>query len=88
MTLPDLIILALACYLLTDAMVNRDLPYNIMTRIRVYARWQVFTCMYCSGFWVSIAVYLLWLIEPRLMYPPAIGGAAILAWRYTGGNHA
>lgn len=84
----DLAILALACYLLTDALVNRALPWNSMGRIRERLQWTVFTCFYCSAFWAGIAVYLLWLINPQLIYPLAIGGGAVLAWRYTGANHA
>lgn len=83
----DLIILALACYLLTDALVNRALPYGVMARIRDKTQWQVFQCFYCSAFWCGIAVYLLWLVELQLTYPLAIGGGAILLWRYTGANH-
>ena len=84
----DLAILALATYLITDYAVNRALPFGIMTRIR--DRWQtdVLRCMYCAAIWSGMAVYLLWRVEPQLIYPPAIGGAAILLWRYTGGNHA
>lgn len=84
----DLLILALATYLLTDALVNRALPFGIMTRIREATHWQVFECFYCSAFWAGIAVYGMWLAEPRLVYPVAAAGAAVLSWRYTGSNHA
>lgn len=88
MQLPDLLILALACYVFTDILVNRALPFGVMTWLRERTHWQVFECFYCSAFWCGIAVYLLWLIEPQLIYPLAIGGGAILLWRYTGANHA
>lgn len=84
----DLLILALACYLVTDYTVNRALPFGIMTRIRERLQWDVFHCFYCAAIWAGIAVYLLWLIDPRLVIPPAMGGAAVLSWRYTGCNHA
>lgn len=82
----DLFILALATYLLTDALVNRALPYNIMGRVRDKTQWQVFTCFYCAVWYAGIAIYLLWLVEPRIVYPLAIGGGAVLLWRYTGAN--
>lgn len=82
----DLLTLALACYLLTDALVNRALPFNIMGRIRERLQWGALTCFYCAAFWCGIAVYLVWLIEPRLLIPFAAGGAAVLSWRYTGSN--
>lgn len=83
----DLIILSLACYLLTDALVNRALPFGVMARIRDKTQWQVFQCFYCAAFWCGIVVYLLWLINLELIYPLAVGGGAILLWRHTGGNH-
>jgi hypothetical protein len=84
----DLLTLSLAVYLLTDALVNRALPFGIMARIRERLQWQVLTCFYCCVWWAGIAAYLMWLIEPRLLYPVAAAGAATLSWRYTGGNHA
>lgn len=84
----DLLILALATYLLTDALVNRSLPYGIMTRIRERLQWDVFLCFYCSSFWAAIAVYLLYLLNPQVVMPLAAGGGAVLLWRYTGANHA
>lgn len=84
----DLLILTLACYLLTDYLVNRALPFGVMTRIRAYWQTDALHCFYCAAIWSGIAVYLLWRVEPQLIYPPAAGGAAILLWRYTGGNHA
>lgn len=88
MQLTDLLILALATYLLTDALVNRALPYGIMARIRDRLQWQGLTCMYCSVWYAGVAVYLLWLVEPQLVYPFAAGGGAIILWRFTGSNHA
>ena len=84
----DLLTLILATYLITDYLVNRALPFGIMTRIRERVNADVFRCFYCAAIWAGIAVYLVWLVDPRLIIPPAIGGAAVLAWRYTGGNHA
>ena len=87
MQLPDLIILALACYLVTDILVNRAAPFGIMTRIRAAVNSDVFRCFYCASVWAGIAVYLLWRFEPQVVYPLAIGAGAVLSWRYTGGNH-
>lgn len=87
MTPIDLLILALAAYLLTDYLVNRELPYNIMGRIRDRLQWGTLRCFYCASIWCGIAVYLLWLVEPQLIYPFAIGGGAVLMWRYTGASH-
>lgn len=84
----DLLILALATYLLTDVLVNRALPFGVMTHIREAVNSDVFRCFYCASIWAGIAVYLLWLAEPRVVYPVAAAGAAVLGWRYTGGNHA
>lgn len=83
----DLLILILATYLLTDALVNRALPYGIMTRVREWANSELLRCMYCAGFWVGIVVYLMWLVEPQLTYPLAASGGMLLMWRYTGGAH-
>lgn len=83
----DLLTLTLAAYLLTDALVNRALPWNVMGRIRERLNSDVFRCMYCAAFWAGIAVYLIWLIEPRITYPLAISGGMLLLWRYTGGAH-
>jgi hypothetical protein len=82
----DLLTLSLACYLLTDALVNRALPFNIMGRIRERLQWQGLSCFYCSAWYAGIFVTGLWLIEPRLLIPFAAGGAAVLSWRYTGSN--
>jgi hypothetical protein len=87
MQLTDLLLLSLACYLLTDALVNRALPFNIMGRVRERLQWGALTCFYCSSVWAGFFVTGLWLIEPRLLIPLAAGGAAVLSWRYTGGNH-
>lgn len=84
----DLLILILAVYLLTDALVNRTLPYGIMTRLRVWLQWDVFMCFYCSSFWSALTVYGMWMLEPRLVMPLAAGGGAVLLWRFTGSNHA
>lgn len=88
MTLPDLLILILACYLLTDYLVNRELPYNIMGRIRDRLQWGTLRCMYCASIWCAAVVYLVWLVEPQLIYPLTIAGGMLMMWRYTGGNHA
>lgn len=87
MTPLDLLILTAAAYLLTDAMVNRALPFGIMTRIR--DRWQTdwLRCWYCFVWSAGVIVYVVWLIEPRLIYPVAAAGLATLSWRYTGANH-
>lgn len=84
----DLLILALATYLFTDALVNRALPFGVMARLRDRLQWDVFLCFYCSSFWAALAVYGMWMLEPRLVMPLAAGGGAVLLWRYTGGNHA
>lgn len=84
----DLLILALATYLLTDALVNRALPFGIMTRIRDRADSDLFRCFYCASIWAAITVYLLYLVNPQVVMPIAAGGGAVLLWRYTGGNHA
>lgn len=83
----DLIILIPAAYLVNDYLVNRALPFGVMDWIRARVQSDVFRCFYCAAVWSGIAVYLLWLVEPQLTYPLAIGGGAILLWRYTGGNH-
>lgn len=83
----DLAILIPAAYLVNDYLVNRELPYNIMGRIRDRLQWGALSCFYCAAVWSGIAVYLLWLVEPQLTYPLAIGGGAILLWRYTGASH-
>lgn len=84
----DLLILALACYVITDVLVNRAAPFGIMARIRDRMNTELLRCMYCAGLWVGIAVYLAWRIEPQVIYPLAIAGGALMLWRYTGGNHA
>lgn len=84
----DLLILIFAAYLVNDYLVNRELPYNLMGRIRDRLQWGALQCFYCCAIWSGIAVYLLWLVNPQLVYPIAAGGGAVLLWRYTGGNHA
>ena len=88
MTLPDLLILAFACYVVTDILVNRAAPFGVMDWIRAKANSDVFRCFYCASIWAGIAVYLVWRIEPQVIYPVAVAGGAVLLWRYTGGNHA
>lgn len=88
MTPIDLLTLTLAVYLLTDALVNRALPFGVMARIRERLQWEVLRCMYCAAFWVGIVVYLIWLVEPRVTYPLAASGGMLILWRYTGSNHA
>jgi len=88
MTPIDLLTLIPAVYLLNDYLVNRELPYRIMARLRDRLQWGALTCFYCCAIWSGAAVYLLWLVNPQLVYPFAIGGGAVLMWRYTGGNHA
>lgn len=83
----DLLTLSLACYLLTDALVNRDLPFSVMARLREQVKSDVFHCFYCSSIWAAIIVYVTWQIEPGIVYPFAIGGGAVLLWRYTGASH-
>lgn len=84
----DLLILALACYLVTDALVNRALPFGVMTWLRERVNSDVFRCFYCASFWAGVAVYTITFREINLINSAAIAGGAVLMWRYTGGNHA
>jgi hypothetical protein len=83
----DLLLLALATYTVTDILVNRGLPFNVLGRLRDSHDWQLLRCFYCSAFWAGIAIYLVWLLNPQVVAPLALSGGAILLWRYTGGNH-
>lgn len=87
MTLIDLLTLTLAAYLLTDALVNRALPWNIMGRLRERLQWGGLQCFYCASIYAAFIVTGLWLIEPRLLIPLAAGGGAVILWRYTGAGH-
>jgi hypothetical protein len=87
MTLSDLLILALACYVVTDVLVNRAAPFGVMDWIR--ARWntQLLRCMYCAGLWTGILVYVITYREINLINSAAVTGAMLILWRWTGGQH-
>lgn len=87
MQLPDLLILALACYVFTDILVNRAAPFGIMEKIRTRVNSDLLRCFYCGGLWVGLAVYTITFREINLINSAAVTGAAVLLWRYTGANH-
>ena len=82
-------ILALATWRLSRLIAQEDGPFSLMAKFRDRAKLGgLFDCIYCVSVYVGAGVYALWLFAPLwIMYVAAISGLAMLAHRYTGGDH-
>lgn len=89
MTLLDLLILSLATWRLTYLLAKESGPFDLLTRLRArFALGGLSSCVYCWSLWCAAGLYLLALTPAIvLVYILAIAGAAMLAHRYTGGEH-
>ena len=86
MSLPNLLILALATWYISHCVTREKGAFNVFGRIREYLPLGGLTlCIYCLSVWVAIPCYIL--LNTRfavLVYLPAIAGAALMMRSYTG----
>lgn len=89
MTALDLLILALATWRVAYMITREHGPFRVFERLRAaYPLGGLTTCLYCLSVWVSAAFFLLY--QAGILWPAqlcAISGAAIMLYRYTGGDH-
>lgn len=85
----DLLILALATWIVAYFVSNLDAPFDLMVRFRKrFPFGGLWACVYCMGFWAALMIYLLMATPARpAVNVLAVWGAALLLHRYTGGNH-
>lgn len=85
----DLLILALASWIVAYFLVVLDAPFDLMKRLREwFPLGGLLACIYCAAFWTAIAAYLLWQTDARpVVYVLAVWGLSMLLHRYTGGSH-
>ena len=89
MKLSDLLFLILATFYLSHAVTGTKGPAGAFEWLRAHLPLGgLIPCFVCLSLWLSAAFYaLLQTSVPWLVYIPAGAGAAVLLWRYTGGNH-
>jgi hypothetical protein len=90
LSLPDLLILALATWWFTHAVVKTHGPFHIFERFRArFPLGGLTTCMHCAAVWVALLLWLIWQTPAQpVVYFPAVAGAALMLGTYTGAAHA
>ena len=87
MLLGDLLILALATWIVSYALVYLDMPYKLMSRFRAWTDWELLKCIYCVSLWVSAAFCFAYTMHVDVIEIAAVSGLSMLMWRFTGGVH-
>lgn len=93
MTLPNVLILALATLYVVHAVVSTEGPFGLFRWLRDHTRKQLkglFDCPVCTAFWVALMVLAIYYFVPFGTYivsVPAVAGAALAVRSYTGINH-
>ncbi len=84
----DLVAIALATFYVAVAMTKSG-PWRVFDRLRDrLPHGGLLSCAVCLSVWISVAFYVLSLAGLAVVvYAIAPAGAAVLAWRYTGGDH-
>ena len=76
MTIWQTVLIILAAYWATSAIVYSDGPGIVFVKLR--HKYEFLECFICVAFWVSLAVALLAYLAPVAIYPLAIAGGALL----------
>ena len=76
MTIFETVLIVLAAYWATSAIVYSDGPGILFVKLR--HKYEFLECFICTGFWVSLAVTLVAYFVPIAIYPLAIAGGALL----------
>lgn len=76
MTIFETVLIILAAYWATSAIVYSDGPGILFVKLR--HKYEFLECFICVAFWVSLAVALLAYFVPIAIYPLAIAGGALL----------
>jgi hypothetical protein len=90
LSLPDLLILALATWYLAHAIVKTHGPFKLFATLRErYPLGGLLTCLHCAALWIALLLLLLWQTPAQpVIYVPAVAGAALMLATYTGASHA
>lgn len=84
----DLITIALASWYLAYVLVNLDGMFSVFQRVRSWRYTHNLTsCIYCTMPYMALACWLIWRVAPEVIQVVGIAGLALMAHRYTGGNH-
>lgn len=85
----DLLSLALGAWFLSYCIVKTDGPKAVFVFLRAHDFTKLTHCLYCLIFWVALTFYgLLTTPAAFVVYVCAAAGGGMLAYRYTGGDHA
>lgn len=76
MTILETILIILAAYWATSAIVYSDGPALAFAKLR--HKYEFLECFICVAFWVSLALTLVAYFVPVAIYPLAIAGGALL----------
>lgn len=76
MTIFETLLIILAAYWATSALVYSDGPGILFVKLR--HKYEFLECFICVAFWVSLAVVLVAYFVPIAIYPLAIAGGALL----------
>lgn len=85
----DFLILLLATWYAAYVVATKGGPWDVFGWLRLHAPLGGLTkCIVCLAFWFGIVFYVL-LLTPLapVVYPFSAAGAAILLYRFTGGQH-
>lgn len=85
----DLLILSLATFYAAYVLVNTDGPFHYFNWLRRNVlHGGLLTCIYCAAIWLFAVFYILWISPLQIIcYGFAGAGAAMLLYRYTGGQN-
>lgn len=85
----DALALALATFYAAYAVARTAGPLDAFKWLRsARVIGPVAACFYCGAFWAALALYLVWLVAPPVVYVLAAAGGAAFAYRWTGAEHA
>lgn len=88
MQLLDLLILTIATWRLAYFIAKEAGPFGCMAALRQrFPLGGLTSCIYCVSIWAALALYLISQVFMPAVYVFAVAGGAMLAHRYTGGDH-
>lgn len=76
MTIFETVLVILAAYWATSAIVYSDGPGILFVKLR--HKYEFLDCFICVAFWVSLVIVLVAYFVPIAIYPLAIAGGALL----------
>lgn len=88
LSIPDLLVIALATWRLAFLMAAEKAPFQLMSKLRQrIPLGGLLTCLYCSSWWAALVMLVLWFTPLQVVvWVFAISAAGLMLGSYSGAS--